>query len=235
MRLDNYVALNNNISRNKASELIQNSCVSVNANIFLKKSYIIKNTDTITIVSKGIQYVARSAYKLEHFIKKIDITGATCLDIGFSTGGFVQCLLHKKANKVFAVDVGKDQLHPSLDRTNIVLFEQTDIRLFKSDVQFDIITCDISFLSVEHFINSINRLSNSSTKIFLLLKPQFEIKGFKDKKGVLNISDAVIQKKLDFQISLIKQFFTIVRNEKAHVKGKNGNQEYLLELKKIAK
>jgi len=113
MRLDLFLKHQNYTdSREKASEIIKNGNVKVNNKIIKKPAYKIKSSDKITITNNKI-YVARSAYKLLSVFQKhnLNIKNLIALDLGSSTGGFVQILLEQGVKKVYAIDVGKDQLH----------------------------------------------------------------------------------------------------------------------------
>jgi 23S rRNA (cytidine1920-2'-O)/16S rRNA (cytidine1409-2'-O)-methyltransferase len=108
----------------------------------------------------------------------ITILGSNCLDVGSSTGGFTQVLLQYGAAHIDAVDVGTDQLHPSLrGDSRVSSYEQTDIRDFAKikHVTYDIIVCDASFISLTLILDSMIFLADSQTKMILLYKPQFEV------------------------------------------------------------
>lgn len=169
MRLDIYMHEIMGIqSRNKASELIKNSFVLLNDKIVVKASAEVEDGDKVEIITDEI-FVSRAAYKLMRFLKNIDLDlkNATVLDIGSSTGGFAQILLNNGVEKIVCVDVGSNQLHQSL-RSNqkIELFENMDIRNFKSNEKFPFCTCDVSFISVGKILRDIDRLC--SDKIIIL-------------------------------------------------------------------
>lgn len=139
MRLDIMLAEMHGFTRNKARQLIEVGLVRVNNKIITKASHDVTDTDAITLEEdKRVHWVSRSAEKLDGFIQflqltnhELRITDTHCLDVGSSTGGFTQVLLEHGAAHVDAVDVGRDQLHPSL-RTDprVTSYEQTDIRDF---------------------------------------------------------------------------------------------------------
>jgi 23S rRNA (cytidine1920-2'-O)/16S rRNA (cytidine1409-2'-O)-methyltransferase len=156
---------------------------------------------------KKTLWVSRSAVKLADYLEKypISIHGKKCLDIGASTGGFTQVLLSYNADSVVALDVGSSQLHPSLRNIeNILSLENTDIREYQSSTHFDIIVTDVSFISLRQIIPSISRLSNYSTHIILLFKPQFEVGKNNLRKTGVPKNDTIIQTcLLDFQNWLV--------------------------------
>jgi 23S rRNA (cytidine1920-2'-O)/16S rRNA (cytidine1409-2'-O)-methyltransferase len=181
MRLDLFLAETRSISRNRARFLIEQGLVKVDG-ISAKKPAleILDDASQSVEVAEDVrtQYVARSAVKLERFLvaENIRLDGVECLDIGSSTGGFVQVLLAEGAAKVVAVDVGSDQLHVSLrSDARVELHENTDVRDFFPGRTFTFVTADLSFIPLEKVLSDIVRLSSSDARIVLLFKPQFEV------------------------------------------------------------
>lgn len=178
MRLDQYLYNHQRVeSRNKAQQLIKEGYVWVNHKQEYKSSRKITDSDHIFVQSK-LQFVSRGGHKLQaalhHF--QISLTDKLCIDVGASTGGFTDCMLQAGANRVLAIDVGTEQLHPSL-RTNsrVLVQEQTDIRTFtQSPFTCDFLAADLSFISVSMCIAPITRLMKPTAKAVLLIKPQFE-------------------------------------------------------------
>ncbi len=225
MRLDLYVSKLENISRNKASELIKNSCVFVNEKLVLKPSFDV-NDEQVRLKETKF-YLSRAGEKLAGFLDGFDadIKGKTCLDIGSSTGGFVQVLLECGAKKVVAVDVGSEQLHQSLRLDERVeLYEQTDIRSFTSSERYELVTCDISFISFKDVFESIDKFA--SRYIIILFKPQFEVgRGVKrNKKGVVCDKTAVQKAQRDFE-ALSFTRWELLKKENSKLRGKEGNEE----------
>lgn len=229
MRLDLYLFENGlALSRNKASEMIKNREVFVDQVIITKPSFKVEEKMSVKI-QESYQYVSRAALKLKGFFQNFQdlcVKNKDCLDIGSSTGGFVEVLLEFGAKIVTAVDVGNNQLHISLrNNPKIELYEKTDVRNFQSDSKFDIVTCDVSFIGVEQILQDINRLS--SDIIVILFKPQFEVgKDVKrTKKGVLKDSSA-IQRVMDkFETQTFSLGWKLLKKEESIVKGKEGNAE----------
>ena len=230
IRLDIYLTTNFEIqSRNKASELIKNGKIKINDNIITKPSFKVEQTDKIEILQEQF-YVSRSAYKLKHFLEEIDITikDKDALDIGSSTGGFTQILLENGIKNVSCVDVGSNQLHDTIkNNSKISMYENTDIRKFNPSKRFDIITCDVSFISILNIIEDINRLAKKD--IIILYKPQYEV-GTNVKRnsaGVVQDKKA-IKKARDIFISKIKSLnWEIIYSNDSKVAGKSGNIEEL--------
>ncbi len=221
-------------SRSQAESYIKLGKVTVNGRVITKSGELVQETDTLMVTATE-QYVSRAALKLASVaeILQIDFTCKTVLDVGSSTGGFTDYALRHGALKSIAVEVGTDQLHPSL-RGNpaIELHEQTDIRNFHTQQMIDIVVADVSFISLREILPSVARLSNAKTQIVTMVKPQFEAGASHMKhKGVVK-NDRIRRDILkDFETWAL-QFFLIVNKADSEVSGSKGNIErfYLLRL-----
>ncbi len=228
MRLDSYlVELGLVESRNKAQQLIKDHAVSVDGKIIDKTSFEADETMTVTMAD-NTQYVSRAAIKLKGILPftQWDLTGLNALDIGSSTGGFTQVLLEEGAAHVTCVDVGSDQLHPSLrSDSRVTVFENTDIRNFLPEKTYDIVTCDVAFIPLELVIDSIDRLS--SRRIIILFKPQFQVGRDvkRDKNGVVKDNSAIGKAMIKFEDTCSLLGWKLIAKETAHIAGKEGNQE----------
>jgi 23S rRNA (cytidine1920-2'-O)/16S rRNA (cytidine1409-2'-O)-methyltransferase len=183
-------------------------------------------------------YVSRAARKLENFLAEhpVEIEGKRALDIGSSTGGFAQIVLEKGAASLVCVDVGSDQLHISVrNDARVAVHEETDIREFTSEEAFELITCDVSFISILQIIEDIDRLAGAGTDIVILYKPQFE--GGKDVKrdsrGVVQDADAIARRKEAFVAKTQALGWESCYEAPSQVAGKEGNVEYLYHIKKV--
>ena len=203
MRLDLYLSKNFDIqSRNKALELILSNKVKVDGKIISKASFLVDDKNEINLKDK------------------------IALDIGSSTGGFTQILLEFDIQKVVCVDVGSNQLHEKIKKDKkIEFFENCDIRDFKSDISFDIVTCDVSFISILKIIDSINSLDFKN--IIILFKPQFEVgTGVKrDKKGVVKDKNAILKAKENFLSKAFSLNWKLNYSSISKLVGKDGNEE----------
>ena len=230
MRLDKYITQKHNIqSRNKAAELIKAGKVLVNQKIVKKTSFIIEGDEEIMINENNF-FVSRSAYKLKFFLEDNNITveNKTAIDIGSSTGGFTQILLNNNIKSVTCVDVGTNQLHQTIKNDKkIIICENTDIRKFQSNTKYELITCDVSFISILNILNDINRLS--SNEIIILYKPQFEVgkEVKRDNNGVVLDEKAVNEKRALFLEETKKLNWKLEDTDKSKLAGKNGNIEEL--------
>ena len=231
MRLDLYLTKTFNIqSRNKACELIKSDKVKIDGIIISKPSFNVEQNHKIEILEDDF-YVSRAAYKLKYFLEELPnfiLKNKNALDIGSSTGGFTQILLEKNVKKVTCVDVGSNQLHERIKyNPKINFFENTDIRNFKSEDIFEIVTCDVSFISILHIIEDINRLS--SKDIIILFKPQFEVgtNVKRDKKGVVKDKNAIINSREKFLDYTQNLKWKLNYSSMSKLQGKDGNEEEL--------
>lgn len=228
MRLDSYlVELGLVESRNKAQQLIKDHAVSVDGKIVDKVSFEADETMRVDIADVAL-YVSRAALKLKGFLPytEWEIKGLDALDIGSSTGGFTQVLLEEGVQSVTCVDVGSDQLHPSLrgdSRVNV--HENTDIRTFESENPYELVTCDVAFIPLELILESIDKLA--SKHIILLFKPQFQVGRDvkRDKNGVVKDNSAVGKAMIRFEDACALMGWKMIAKEIAHIAGKEGNQE----------
>ncbi len=229
IRLDNYLVENNLAgSRTKAQGMIKDGLVVVNGEIMLKSSLKVSSNDEVR-VKEHKEYVSRSAYKLTSFLDelKIDISSKRALDIGSSTGGFTQVLLEYGASEVTAVDVGKEQLHESLKNDSRVhSFESCDIRGFKSDKKFDLVTSDVAFISLLNILDDIDSLACGT--IILLFKPQFEVgrEAKRDKNGVVTDDKAILKAMIKFEDACTVKGWKLIVKSPSKLTGKEGNLEY---------
>ncbi|MGH7157279.1 MAG: TlyA family RNA methyltransferase [Candidatus Saccharimonadales bacterium] len=182
---------------------------------------------------QGERYVSRAALKLASAADKLglDFKDKTVLDVGSSTGGFTDYVLKRGAAKVIAVEVGTEQLHPSL-RTNskVELHEKTDIRDFKMDAKPDIILIDVSFISLRQILPAVSEIASKNTQIVAMIKPQFETEPKDLNKGVIKNDSIRRQIFKDFE-SWAKNYFIIKTKADSQVSGAKGNLErfYLLQ------
>lgn len=228
MRLDSYLVENGFVeSRTKAQNLIKEHAVSVDGKIIDKVSFDVVEGMVVNVADTEI-YVSRAAIKLKGFLPYTEwnLHGLRALDIGSSTGGFTQILLEEGVASVTCVDVGRDQLHASLrSDTRVRVCENTDIRTFEAENPFDIVTCDVAFISLEHILDAIDRLS--SRYIIVLFKPQFEVgrEVKRDKNGVVKDDKAIGKAMIRFEDTCTLKGWKLIAKEIAHIAGKEGNQE----------
>ena len=235
-RLDNELVTRGLVSsRSQAESYIKLGVVFVDKKQITKPGFFVPEGAGVEL-RQAEQYVSRAGLKLASVaqILHLNFRDATVLDVGSSTGGFTDYALKHGAQKVYAVDVGTDQLHPSLHGNDrIELHEQTDIRDFKPAKIPDIIVIDVSFISLREILPHIARISGQNTKVAAMLKPQFEAGDGSKHKGVIK-NDALRRQILkDFEL-WVKKYFVVVAKHDSDVAGAKGNRErfYLLQLTK---
>ena len=245
MRFDKFVSAKLGISRNKALEFIENESVLLNDKAY-KPAFEVQNlaqiaSDTALSDDELLQnatlqltlsseiYASRAALKLKGFLAEfpLDLTGKKCLDIGAAAGGFTQVLLENGAQSVLALDIGTRQLDEHLKNDKRVQsIENTDIKAFKSDEKFDVITCDISFVSLKNVLFCIDKFAQNL--ILLLFKPQFEvgINAKRDKKGVVKDEKAILKARAEFEKECASLGWLLLETSESKLKGKEGNVEF---------
>ncbi len=177
-------------SREKAQRLIMAGVVFVDGQKVDKPGTKVKTDSNIWIKEKE-KYVSRGGYKLEKGLEVFgaDPSGLVCLDIGASTGGFTDCLLQHGAKKVYAVDVGKNQLHEKLRNDNrVVVLEKTNARYLTEEhipEPVDFFVSDVSFISILKILPVICSLIKEGAEGVILIKPQFELSREEVKGGVV--------------------------------------------------
>ena len=220
-------------TRSQADNFIRLGYVFLNKKIVQKSGTMVSDSDEIKLEKKET-YVSRAGLKLasvaEYF--HLNFQDKTILDIGSSTGGFTDYSLRHGAKKVFAVDVGTDQLHPSLrPNPKIALYEKTDIRDFYADESIDIIVGDVSFISLREILPHVaENLMNTNTVLIAMVKPQFEAGRHQVNKGIIKNDKVRRQILSDFE-DWAKKYFVILDKKDSEVAGSKGNLERFYKLK----
>ena len=163
-----------------------------------------------------------------------NLAGADVLDVGSSTGGFVQILLQRGAKSVTALDVGSSQLSEILRHNpRVIVREKTDIREFASEKKFDLITCDVSFISLNLILKSLASLAKNA--LIVLFKPQFEVGAEikRNKKGVLKDEKAVRAARAKFERLCAELGLVALHASACKITGKEGNREFFYLLKRM--
>lgn len=235
MRLDLYLTEKGYFeSRNKSADAIKKQIVFVDGKCIQKPSFDIGDDSTVEIKGDYCCYVGRGGLKLECVITEfnIDLNNKVCVDIGSSTGGFTDCLLQNGAEKVYAVDSGKDQLHQKLrSDSRVICMESFNARYLKeSDIgeKCDIVTMDVSFISQTMLYEAVTNVLKIGGLFISLIKPQFEV-------GKCNIGKNGIVKNEKIRSEVCKK---ICENAKlvglenieiidSPILGGDGNKEYL--------
>ena len=239
MRLDIYLVENKFAeTRSKASQLIDAKTVLVNGKVVTKNGYDVKEKDSVCISTNNVlEFVSRGGHKLEKAITEfhLDFKDKVIVDIGSSTGGFTDCSLKYGARKVYAIDVGTSQLHPSLrHKENVIVYENTnfkDVTTSLFDERIDHYVCDVSFISVREIVKTLLKIEKEF-HILLLFKPQFEVgKDKLNKKGVVKKDEYLLQALEDFILFLHLHKLVVLDLSYSPIVGnKEGNIEFLFSL-----
>lgn len=182
----------------------------------------------------GKTFVSRGAYKLQTLLDgfNLDVTGWTCFDAGASTGGFTDCLLQRNASRVYAVDVGTNQLHEKLrNDPRVISMEGVNLRYATPNLlgeQVDFFTGDLSFISLTLILPPCIGFLKPGGYLGVLIKPQFELTPAEVPKGV--VKEPALQLKAVTKIERFCQDtlkLALLGTLAAAVKGPKGNQEYM--------
>lgn len=226
-------------SREKAKAIIMSGNVFVNNQREDKAGSTFEDTVEILVKGNTMKYVSRGGYKLEKAIDvfHVDVNEKVCMDVGSSTGGFTDCMLQNGAKKVYAVDVGTNQLVWKLRQDErVVSMEKTNIRyLTRDEIQDDIqfASIDVAFISLTKVLQPVRELLCEDGTVVCLIKPQFEAGREKvGKKGVVR-EQSVHREVVDMVTAYARSIgFTILNLDYSPIKGPEGNIEYLMEIKK---
>ena len=238
------ILVNKNIAetRTKAQAMIIAGQIFVDGKLVKKSGEIYNFFSKIKVKNLQPQWVSRGALKIIHAIKhfNINIEDLICLDIGASTGGFTDVLLSYKAKKIYAVDVGHNQLHEKLKtEKRVINIEKTNARYLDKSIinePIDILVCDVSFISLKKILKpSLKLLKHTSGIVIALIKPQFEAKKNEIMKGGI-ITDQLIHQRVCDEISKwLKDecHLKILGIIQSPIKGTKGNIEFLIVAQKL--
>jgi 23S rRNA (cytidine1920-2'-O)/16S rRNA (cytidine1409-2'-O)-methyltransferase len=221
-------------SRHRAQALIMAGRIFVNDQVVDKPGFFVSETDTIVFKQDDVPYVSRGGIKLEEALNVygLDVDNFICLDVGASTGGFTDCLLHHGAKKIYAIDVGYGQIAWKLRQDNrVVVIEKTNIRHMDPGVipcPVDLVTIDVSFISLKIVVPSVLQFMKKGAHIIALIKPQFEVgKGKVGKGGIVrdpSLYDEVIT---DLTLFFLKTGLKCESVIPSPILGAKGNKEFI--------
>jgi len=238
-RLDKLIIEKNILdTRERAKAFIMGGSITVNGERVRKPGTLIEVDSVIKVQRTNNGYVSRGGIKLAGALKEftIEIKGAYCLDIGASTGGFADCLLQNGAGYIIAVDVGKNQIAYKLrNNPQIRVIEKFNARYIdrlEIDRSPDIVTIDVSFISIRYIVKPLLRIVDLHTDILALIKPQYELErpciGFKGVVRDADVHKMVLLKLHDF---FLTQGFEVKAYCFSPLKGPKGNIEFFVHLK----
>jgi 23S rRNA (cytidine1920-2'-O)/16S rRNA (cytidine1409-2'-O)-methyltransferase len=220
-------------SRARAQAAIEAGLVTANDKQVVKPSEGIP-ADAVLQAQPAHPFVSRGGVKLTGALEQypIDIEDRVCLDVGASTGGFTEVLLANGASLVFAIDVGREQLHPSLrGHPKIVSMEETDIRQLEGKrlpMRPDIVVVDVNFISLKAVLPVALSLAAAPTHLLALIKPQFEAARKHSKRGI--IRNAMVHQEIcdDIAAFVSSQGCTDIRVFPSSITGGDGNIEFFI-------
>ncbi|HET9336577.1 MAG TPA: TlyA family RNA methyltransferase [Sphingomicrobium sp.] len=222
-------------TRTRAQALILAGKVFVGDRRVAKAGDMLAEDAGLAIKGRDHPWVSRGGIKLDHGLAHFgfDVTGAVALDVGSSTGGFTDVLLTRGAARVYAVDVGTNQLAWKLrSHPRVIVHEQTNARELTSDIipePVDIVVCDASFISLAKVLDRALDLAKAGGKLVALVKPQFEAGRDEVGKGGV-VRDEVVHKRVCAKAAewLKSRGWTVLGIEPSPITGPQGNVEFLL-------
>jgi 23S rRNA (cytidine1920-2'-O)/16S rRNA (cytidine1409-2'-O)-methyltransferase len=226
------------MSRERAQALILANQVTVNGKPSSKAGTPVDDADEIVLKAPDHPWVSRGGLKLAHALETfaIDVTGAVALDIGASTGGFTDVLLHHGASRVVALDVGHNQIDWKL-RTDsrVTVLEHVNARHLDASQlpadarRFNIVTIDVSFISLAHILPVVPPLLVPGGRVVALVKPQFEAGRDDVGKGGI-VRDPVVHTRVveDVTRAAAEVGLKRVGLGPSPIEGAEGNKEFLL-------
>ncbi len=222
-------------SREKAQAIILAGQVLVDSQKVDKCGATVSAEAEVRLIGEPLKYASRGGLKLEdaldHF--RLHPEGKVCLDIGASTGGFTDCLLERGAAKVFAVDVGTNQLDWKLRRDKrVVSLEETDARALSFEqigTRVELVTVDVSFISTTLILPAAPPLLEPRADVLVLVKPQFEVRRRLVGKGGI-VRDPRLHEEAVTRVSrkLLDLGFAPLASHESVLPGASGNREYFL-------
>ena len=226
-------------SREKAKAVIMAGDVFVNGQREDKAGSTFEEDAKIAVKAAAMKYASRGGYKLEKAVSLWDIRleGMVCMDAGSSTGGFTDCMLQNGASKVYAVDVGTNQLAWKLGQDErVVSMEKTNIRyITHNDIpdKISFVSIDVAFISLTKVLVPIRDILEDGGRIVCLVKPQFEAGREKvGKKGVVRDQAVHLEVLENIMVYVLSEGFSIIDLSYSPIKGPEGNIEYLLYIEK---
>jgi 23S rRNA (cytidine1920-2'-O)/16S rRNA (cytidine1409-2'-O)-methyltransferase len=222
-------------SRTRAQALIMAGAVFSGEKKLSKAGDMLAEDAALEVRGKDHPWVSRGGVKVDHGLTNFgfDVTGAVALDVGSSTGGFTDVLLSRGAAKVYAVDVGTNQLAWKLRQdARVIVHEQTNARSLDSSIipePVDIVVCDASFISLAKVLEAPLKLAKAGAKLVALIKPQFEAGRDEVGKGGV-VRDPAVHQRVCAEAAewVASQGWRVLGVTESPITGPEGNVEFLL-------
>jgi len=222
-------------SRQKAQALILAGHVLVEEQKVEKCGVLVSTQAQLRLLGAPLKYVSRGGLKLEDALDHFRVVpeGKICLDVGASTGGFTDCLLQRGAAKVFAVDVGTNQLDWKLRRDpRVVSMEKTNARYLRFEqlgTRVELVTMDVSFISATLILPVLPPLLEAEAELLVLVKPQFEVgRGQVGKGGIVREQRLHGEAIAKVSRKLLELGFSALASTESALPGAEGNREYFV-------
>ncbi len=227
-------------SRTRAQALIMAGAVFSNERKLAKAGEMLAGDAQLEVRGKDHPWVSRGGIKLDHGLTHFgfDVADAVALDVGSSTGGFTDVLLHRGAAKVYAVDVGTNQLAWKLRQDpRVITLEQTNARYLTTEQvpeAVDFIVCDASFISLSKVLAEPLKLAKTGAKLVALIKPQFEAGREEVGKGGVVRDPDVHRRVCEAAVEWVaSQGWHVLGIAESPITGPEGNVEFLLGARKL--
>ena len=223
---------NPNLTKTFIQSMIAQGNVTINGHIQAKAGTQVADQDEVILNYEQPKFVCRAGFKLEKALDefKVDVTGLTVLDAGLSTGGFTDCLLQRGSRKVYGIDVGYGQVHEKIRADErVIVRERTNLRYLEDLGELvDLVTLDLSFISVLKVLDAVKRILKAKGKLIVLIKPQFEAERHQIGKGGI-IKDPVVHEEVVQKVTkaIAAQGFTLEGVIDSPILGSSGNKEFL--------
>lgn len=220
------------LSKTLIQSLIMQGKVKVEGKVITKPGTQVSGDSAIEVNLEMPKYVSRAGFKLEKALEhfNLNVAGLTVLDAGLSTGGFTDCLLQHGAYRVYGIDVGYGQVHEKIRKDlRVVVMERTNLRTLENLPEpVDLVTLDLSFISVLKVLNAVKQNLKSHGKLVVLVKPQFEAEKGQVGHGGIIRDEAVRQRIVQKVIEGVKaQGFELQGITESPILGADGNKEFL--------
>lgn len=233
MRLDQLLLQQlPHLTRNQASSFIMQGKVRVDGKVVTKPGASVSADALVECDQEKPKYVSRAGFKLEKALAAfgVNVQDKVVLDAGISTGGFTDCLLQNGAKKIYGIDVGYGQVHEKVaNDERVVVMERTNLRELKElPEKVDLVTLDLSFISVLKVIDAVKNLMKDSGELVVLIKPQFEAEKDQVGRGGIikdsKVHGEVIEK---VKAGLEQHGFKCKGITDSPIEGSSGNKEFL--------
>lgn len=220
------------LSRNQIQSFIMQGKVKVDGKVHTKSGELVSPLLVIILEDDTPKYVCRAGFKLEKALEHfgISVIDKVILDAGLSTGGFTDCLLQYGAKKVYGIDVGYGQVHEKIKANpKVLIMERTNLRHVKTIGELvDLVTLDLSFISVLKVIETVKTLLKPGGFIIILIKPQFEAQKEQVGRGGIIKDEKIHEQVIEKVVSGILQHgFVLCGVTDSPITGSSGNKEFL--------